>query len=186
MQGRHGDGVDATTALNWFSDALNELGEHAKQHNVPLIYEPLNRYETNICTTVEAGLKLIAGLTTSNVVLLADLFSHLNIEETNICRGLAHLFGKYIGHVHFVDSNRRPAGLGHIDYVPIAKALSVIGYKGYASAEAFCLSRPRLGRKTNDRNVPTPVEITRISSIRSARRIAKQPGHCRARIDWRA
>ena len=37
----------------------------------------------------------------------------------------------------FVDSNRRPAGLGHINYAPIAAALKEIGYDKYASAEAF-------------------------------------------------
>jgi sugar phosphate isomerase/epimerase len=39
--------------------------------------------------------------------------------------------------VHFVDSNRRPAGCGHLDYGPIVAALNEIGYSGYASAEAL-------------------------------------------------
>ena len=44
---------------------------------------------------------------------------------------------KHIGHVHFVDSNRRPAGSGHIDFAPISAALKSINFTGYASAEAF-------------------------------------------------
>jgi sugar phosphate isomerase/epimerase len=39
--------------------------------------------------------------------------------------------------VHFVDSNRRTAGCGHINYAPIVEALREIGYEGYLSAEAF-------------------------------------------------
>jgi sugar phosphate isomerase/epimerase len=135
MQGRHGDGVEARTARAWLVEALENLGEHARQYNVPLIFEPLNRYETNMVNTVEAGVALLHSLTTKNIRLLADLF-HMNIEEQNIAlalRGGANL----IGHVHFVDSNRRPAGLGHLDYAPIAQALVDIGYAGYASAEAF-------------------------------------------------
>jgi sugar phosphate isomerase/epimerase len=135
MQGRHGDGVDAATAHAYLAEALNDLGEHARQYNVPLIYEPLNRYETNMATTVEAGVKILAGLSTKNVVLLADLF-HMNIEETDIAAALK-AGGKHIGHVHFVDTNRRPAGLGHMDYRPIVAALEAIGYNGFASAEAF-------------------------------------------------
>src|SRR5487761_1505812 len=46
MQGRSGDGVDHATATAYLRDALNDLGEHARQYGVPLIYEPLNRYET--------------------------------------------------------------------------------------------------------------------------------------------
>ena len=69
------------------------------------------------------------------VVLLADLF-HMNIEEKDPAGALVAA-GRRIGHVHFVDSNRRPAGFGHIDFAPIATALKAIGYTGYASAEAL-------------------------------------------------
>lgn len=140
MQGRSGDGVDHASAVGYLSDALNELGEHAKQYNVPLIYEPLNRYETNMANTVEQGVRLLKGLSTKNVVLLADLF-HMNIEEANIATAVRAGAG-HIGHVHFVDSNRRPAGLGHLDYPPIVAALREIGYDGFASAEAFPFPDP--------------------------------------------
>jgi sugar phosphate isomerase/epimerase len=135
MQGRSGDGVDRDIALNYLSESLEALGEHARRHGVPLIFEPLNRYETNLVNTVEAGLALLSGLSTKNVRLLADLF-HMNIEEADMAAAL-RAGGDRIGHVHFVDSNRRPAGLGHIDYAPIAAALRDIGYGGFASAEAF-------------------------------------------------
>ena len=135
MQGRSGDGMDAATAQNYLAESLDALGEHAKTRGVPLVFEPLNRYETNLVNTVEAGLRLLDSLSTDNVVLLADLF-HMNIEEVDIAAAL-RAGGRRIGHVHFVDSNRRPAGLGHLDYGPIAAALAEIGYSGFASAEAL-------------------------------------------------
>src|SRR5258708_4413551 len=46
MQGRSGDDVDQQTALCFVSEALEDLGEHARQYGVPLIFEPINRYET--------------------------------------------------------------------------------------------------------------------------------------------
>jgi sugar phosphate isomerase/epimerase len=55
MQGRSGDEVDAATAQRYLMEALEELGEHAKQYRAPLIFEPLNRYETNMVNTLEAG-----------------------------------------------------------------------------------------------------------------------------------
>ncbi|MHC4646605.1 MAG: TIM barrel protein, partial [Planctomycetota bacterium] len=67
--------------------------------------------------------------------LLADLF-HMNIEEESIGDSI-RAAGDCIGHVHFVDSNRRPAGMGHIDFTEVAEALKDINYSGYASAEAF-------------------------------------------------
>ncbi|SVB17904.1 uncharacterized protein METZ01_LOCUS170758, partial [marine metagenome] len=59
-----------------------------------------------------------------------------NIEEASIANAL-RTYDRHIGHVHFVDSNRRPAGCGHMNYGPIAAALKEIGYNRYASAEAF-------------------------------------------------
>jgi sugar phosphate isomerase/epimerase len=135
MQGRWGEGVDKTTALAYLAEALEELGRHAQQHEVPLLYEPLNRYETNLCNTIADGMDLLNSVETANVALLADLF-HMNIEEQDVAAALRH-GGTRIGHVHFVDSNRRPASLGHLDYGPIAAALNDIGFAGYASSEAF-------------------------------------------------
>ncbi len=137
MQGRWDDAVDRPTAIGYLSEALNELGEHAKQYNVPLIYEPLNRYETNLINTVADGVELMKSLSTGNVKLLADLF-HMNIEEANIA-GAIRTGAGYIGHIHFVDSNRQAAGRGHMDFEPIATAIREIDYEGYASAEAFAI-----------------------------------------------
>jgi sugar phosphate isomerase/epimerase len=140
MQGRHGDGLDKAAALAHLTQALNSLGDQARKYNVPLIYEPLNRYETNLVNTVEDGVRLLQSLATTNVVLLADLF-HMNIEETDLAAAL-RTGGRHIGHVHFVDSNRRPAGRGHLDFVPIVAALRDIGYQGYLSAEALPYPTP--------------------------------------------
>jgi len=137
MQGRWGDGVSREQALDWLREALDELGPRAAAHGVPLIYEPLNRYETNLVNTVADGVALLEGLATDNVKLLADLF-HMSIEEADLAAAL-RAGRSHIGHVHFVDSNRRAAGMGHMSYEPIAATLKDIGYAGYASAEALPL-----------------------------------------------
>ena len=135
MQGRWTESVDKPTAIGYLSEALNELGEYARERGATLIYEPLNRYETNLINTVEQGVELLKTLSTDNVKLLADLF-HMNIEEFNIADAIRTGKG-YIGHVHFVDSTRQPTSRGHMDFGPIADALREIEYDGYVSAEAF-------------------------------------------------
>ncbi|QDU63498.1 D-tagatose 3-epimerase [Planctomycetes bacterium Pan216] len=137
MQGRAAGAVDRDAALGMLGEALDELGNHARQYETPLIYEPLNRYETNLITTVADGVTLLESISTDNVRLLTDLF-HMNIEEADIAAALK-TGGKHVGHLHFVDSNRQAAGRGHMDYAPIAAALKEIGYDGYASAEAFAI-----------------------------------------------
>lgn len=140
MQGRWADGVSRDAALGYLRDSLNRLGGRAKRHSVPLLYEPLNRYETNLLNMLDDTVTFLKTLTTDNVKILADLF-HMNIEEADSAAAIRSARG-FIGHVHFVDSNRRPAGLGHIDYQPIADALREIGYGGYLSAEAMAIPDP--------------------------------------------
>jgi sugar phosphate isomerase/epimerase len=57
MQGRFEGAVSREQALEYLRAALNELGEHAKAAGVPLIYEPLNRYESNLLNRAALGLK---------------------------------------------------------------------------------------------------------------------------------
>ena len=135
MQGKWDDVVDLPTAQGYLRDALQRLGEHAESLGTTLIYEPLNRYETNMVNTIQQGVELLKPLATKSVRLLADLF-HMNIEEVSVAEAL-QTAGPHLGHVHFVDSNRQAAGRGHMDFAPIASALASISYDGYASAEAF-------------------------------------------------
>lgn len=137
MQGRWAGDLDRDAALGLLAEALNELGPVAAQHGVPLIYEPLNRYETNLIKTIADGADYVRTLSTNNVKLLADLF-HMNIEEADLAAAI-RAGGELVGHVHFVDSNRSAAGFGHLDFGPIVEALRQIGYDGYLSAEAFPL-----------------------------------------------
>jgi len=135
MQGRWDEAVNQQTATSYLRDALQQLGDHAEHSGVVLHYEPLNRYETNMATTLAAGAELLNPLATKQIRLLADLF-HMNIEETSIS-GAIREAASLAGHVHFVDSNRQAAGRAHMDYAPIVAALAEIHYEGYASAEAF-------------------------------------------------
>lgn len=145
MQGRHGDGVDETLAEAYLGEALDLLGEFALVQGMPLLFEPLNRYETNLVNTVVRGVRLLRSRTAENVKLLVDLF-HMNIEEADVPAAIRAGAGA-IGHVHFVDSNRRPAGCGHIDFAPIAAALRDIQYSGYLSAEALPFPTPTAAAK---------------------------------------
>jgi sugar phosphate isomerase/epimerase len=135
MQGKAADAVTKPIALRYLGNALFKLDEHAADFETTVHYEPLNRYETNLVTTLADGVALLTGLGVANVKLLADLF-HMNIEEVNLADAL-RAAGKHVGHVHFADSNRRAAGMGHTDFGPVVKALREIGYAGYLSAEVF-------------------------------------------------
>jgi sugar phosphate isomerase/epimerase len=133
MQGRWENDIPREQALGWLADALEDLGEHAARHGTVFLYEPLNRYETNLFNRQQDAAEWLRTLKTQNVRLLCDLF-HMAIEEADSAATL-RACGPLVGHVHFADSNRRAIGMGHTPIAPIVAALRDIGYRGYLSAE---------------------------------------------------
>jgi sugar phosphate isomerase/epimerase len=146
MQGHASVDADASKARDWLRTALDDLGRHAGQYGVPVLLEPINRYETKQINTLAAGTELLDSLATDNARLLGDFF-HMNIEEPDMAASL-RAAGARIGHVHFVDSNREAAGRGHLVFEPLRDALLDIGYDGFLSAEARPLPDSMSAAKT--------------------------------------
>jgi sugar phosphate isomerase/epimerase len=140
MQGKWGGDVSKDQALAWLAESLTIAGARAARHQVPFIYEPLNRYETNLINHLAEGARYLEAHKLENIVLLADLF-HMNIEEIDLAAAIIDA-GKHTGHVHYADSNRQAMGSGHTDPAPIIAALKQVGYTGYLSAEVFPLPDP--------------------------------------------
>lgn len=140
MQGSYTELVSRETALGYLRDALEELGEYSTSLDTFFIYEPLNRYETNLLNHFGEACDFARNLETRGIKVLADLF-HMNIEETDIASSIGD-HEDMLGHVHFADSNRRPIGCGHINMHPISECLKRINYQGYISAEAFAWPDP--------------------------------------------
>lgn len=137
MQGKWTAEVPRDRALDLLTSALHEAANAATVHGVPFIYEPLNRYETNLFNRLVPAAEFLEERGLKNVILLADLF-HMNIEERDIAAALRDA-AKHVGHIHWADSNRQAMGLGHTDPAPIMAALREISYSGYLSAEIFPL-----------------------------------------------
>lgn len=140
MQGPPGvaaaaDGGD--DAVSRLADALVALAARAARHGQVLLYEPLNRYETDLFNRQADAAAFLRGRGIEGVRLVSDLF-HMNIEEDDIALAIV-AGGDLVGHVHWADSNRRAVGFGHTDIAPVAAALRRIGYRGYCSAEVFPL-----------------------------------------------
>jgi sugar phosphate isomerase/epimerase len=137
MQGRTSPTVPRAAALEMLAEALHELGKRAARHGQSLLYEPLNRYETDLFNHQAAAAEWLAGQGLAEVKLLCDLF-HMNIEEADLAATIGAV-GERVGHVHWADSNRQAIGFGHTAVEPVVAALRRIGYAGYLSAEVFPL-----------------------------------------------
>ena len=137
MQGRVPAAVPRETALDLLAEALGPLGQRAARHGQPLLYEPLNRYETDLFNRQADAATFLEEHGLGHVRLLCDLF-HMNIEEADVATTLRAV-SAHVGHVHWADSNRRAMGLGHTPAEPIVAALEGIGFTGHLAAEVFPL-----------------------------------------------
>ena len=141
MQGQAGASRSREAALGRLAESLADLADYAQGVGQRVLFEPLNRYETDLVRTLSDGTALLADVGAANLQLLADLF-HMNIEEADISEAIRDASDN-VGHVHFVDSNRRAAGFGHLRHGPVAQELISSGFQGFASAEAFPLPNSR-------------------------------------------
>ena len=137
MQGRVDPGVTRRQSEQWLAESLREMGSRAGKRGVSLLYEPLNRYETNLFNRAEDAAAFLTRRKIRHVKLLCDLF-HMNIEEASIPKTLRAV-AKHLGHIHFADTNRQAVGHGHLEVGPIIEALRDVGYAGYLSAEVLPL-----------------------------------------------
>lgn len=125
--------ADAATEWKWAIESLREAGSYAGEHGIRLAVEAWNRYENYLINRLEQSLALVTDVGLPNVGCMGDTY-HMNIEEVDMAQAFRSV-GDKLFYVHFADSNRAAPGRGHIDFKPIAKALTDIGYSGYISME---------------------------------------------------
>ena len=123
---------DCTRAKELLKKSLTELDSYARERDVILLLEPLNRYETDLINRVSEALEISKEF--KSVKLLLDTF-HTTLEERSAYDAI-DLAGRYIGHVHVADSNRLAPGMGILDWEKIVYRLIKNNYRGFLSVEA--------------------------------------------------
>ena len=142
IRGKLQSGVAEEQARAWLVDALVRLTRAAREKNVRLAIEPINRYETDLVNNVADALTLIEAVGADNLGILFDTF-HANIEEPNMETSL-RACGTRLFHVHVADSNRWAPGAGHTDFARVIAVLREMNYARWVSAEI--LAKPDVRR----------------------------------------
>jgi len=126
-----------TTVLSSCVPLLNRLLKIARDVDVSLMVEPLNRYSTPYCSTYLDATPLIEKC--NDLELMLDTF-HMNIEEDSFEDTILNS-QHILSHMHFADNNRKMPGFGHIDFDIIVKTLKKISYNGKISFEPTISNR---------------------------------------------
>ncbi|WP_148686670.1 sugar phosphate isomerase/epimerase family protein [Candidatus Nitrosocosmicus hydrocola] len=131
---------EKSTLLEKCIPVLKKLSLFAKDYDVELVIEPLNRYSTPYCCNYQDALIILKNC--PDVQLMLDTF-HMNIEEDSFSKIILQADSR-LAHIHFADNNRKMPGEGHIDFKEIVRSLKKISYNGYVSFEPI-LSDPDFG-----------------------------------------
>jgi sugar phosphate isomerase/epimerase len=114
---------------------LKELADDTERNGVPILIEPLNRYETHFINRVNQAVDIIREIGKGQFKVIPDFF-HMNIEEKSINDALKE-GGNLLGYVHLADSNRLQPGEGHTDFWNGLATLKSIGYDGWLTIESM-------------------------------------------------
>ena len=114
---------------------FTELAAYAKNQNITLGIEPINRYESYVFTAAHEVLNMIEEINTNTIGLHLDTF-HMNIEESNFYDPIIAA-GDRLKHIHITESDRGMTGEGNVHWDDFFKALAKINYQGPLVLENF-------------------------------------------------
>ncbi len=128
-------GQDLPDRLSRATEGLRQSAVYAEQLGVDLGIEPINRYETDLVTTIGTANSMVKAIHSPKVGILLDVF-HVQLEENSIAGAVAEA-GTSIKHVHLADNHRGLPGTGSLDWGDFLTALKATNYRGRAVIEAF-------------------------------------------------
>ncbi|MFB2580429.1 sugar phosphate isomerase/epimerase family protein [Herbiconiux sp. P15] len=117
---------------------LTRVAGLARQADVRIGLEYVNRYESNLLNTAAQTAAFIGDLASrgvDNVLLHIDTY-HANTEELSLAAAV-HDAGDLLGYLHLSESHRGALGTGSLDWAGLFGALASCGYRGPLTFESF-------------------------------------------------
>lgn len=128
------------------ADVLRGTAELAKQANLMLGIEYLNRFECYFLNTAKAAVELVKAVDHPNFRTMYDTF-HAHIEEKEQASAIRTV-APVLAHVHISENDRGTPGTGQVDWAGAFKTLAEVGYDGWMVIEAFGRALPDLAAAT--------------------------------------
>lgn len=125
---------------NTLCEVWAEVADYASPYGITIGIEPINRYESYMCTSADEVLQFINRVNAPNLALHLDTF-HMNIEETSFYAPVIAA-GKRLRHVHMTESDRGMLGEGNVNWQDLFRGLREIDFNGNLVLENFSSSIP--------------------------------------------
>jgi D-psicose/D-tagatose/L-ribulose 3-epimerase len=130
----------------WAVEGLRQAADHARQADVTLVAEYLNRFEIYLLNCAADAARLVKDVGHPNFRMMYDTF-HANIEEKNITEALESCKDVLV-HVHVSENDRSTPGKGGVHWKETWAGLKKIDYGGMLVIEAFGQGLPGLAAAT--------------------------------------
>ena len=127
-------------------EVLRPAAELAKQANLMLGIEYLNRFECYFLTTAADAVSLVKEVNHPYFGTMYDTF-HANIEEVRPSTAIRTI-APYMRHVHISENHRGTPGTGQVNWFETFRTLREVNYDGWLVIEAFGRSLPALAAAT--------------------------------------
>lgn len=132
---------------NILVDAWGEIAAYALPRGIDIGVEPINRYESYVCTSIAETLALQSRVDAPNLKVHLDTF-HANIEENGFYHPVLTA-GSQLRHVHMTESDRGMLGEGNVHWDDLFKGLAEIKYAHHLVLENFTNQIPGMASATS-------------------------------------
>jgi D-psicose/D-tagatose/L-ribulose 3-epimerase len=128
------------------AEVLRVVSEYARDRDVRLGIEPVNRYETYLVNTASAAMALASLVDDAHTGVHLDAY-HMNIEEDQFYAPIMEAMPR-LCHFHLSESHRGIPGKGTVDWTEVFRALRDGDYVGYVGLESFVGASPAMAGAT--------------------------------------
>lgn len=129
-------GVSKEDAVDYATALLLQLVPMLEKYDVQIALEPLSPKETTFLGSAAEAVQLIEKIGAPHLIAL-HLDCKAMCSETVPIPELIQIHKERLVYVHLNDPNLQGPGFGHLDFVPIMKALLDVDYEGWTSVEVF-------------------------------------------------
>ncbi|MGI6070553.1 MAG: sugar phosphate isomerase/epimerase family protein [Blautia sp.] len=137
--------VHKEAARRYSIESVRELADYAKPYDITLGLETVNRFEHFLINDAAEATAFVQDIGKDNVKVMLDAF-HMNIEEDSFGDAIRST-GKYLGHFHIGECNRKVPGKGRMPWDEIGQALRDIDYQGCVVMEPFVRPGGTIGKE---------------------------------------
>lgn len=128
------------------ADVLRQVAEFAKQADLMMAVEYLNRFECYLLTTAAQAVELVKMVDHPSFRTMYDSF-HAHIEEKDPAAAIRTI-APVLGHVHISENDRGVPGTGQVNWDDTFTTLGEVGYDGWMTIEAFGRALPDIAAAT--------------------------------------